>query len=124
MNAHIGVDVASGAVHTLVSTTSNEADINQMAAVLHGRAEAVFADARYTRVAKRPEHEDREAPPGTSRLSASRAALNPERLYEAGHRLVECLNRSTGTGEHHAAFERRHYMKGTLFGCRPTDARG
>jgi len=60
MKAHIGVDVASGVVHTMVGTAANEADINQMAAVLHGREEAVFADAGYTGADKRPEHADRE----------------------------------------------------------------
>ena len=60
MKAHIGVDVASGVVHTVVGTAANEADINQMAAVLHGREEAVFADAGYTGAEKRPEHADRE----------------------------------------------------------------
>jgi len=60
MKAHIGVDVASGVVHTLTGTAANEADINQMAAVLHGREEAVFADAGYTGADKRPEHADRE----------------------------------------------------------------
>jgi IS5 family transposase len=60
MKAHIGVDVASGVVHTLTATAANEADINQMAALLHGREEAVFADAGYTGADKRPEHEDRE----------------------------------------------------------------
>src|SRR5215204_2335922 len=60
MKAHIGVDVASGVVHTVVGTAANEADINQMAAVLHGREEAVFADAGYTGADKRPEHADRE----------------------------------------------------------------
>src|SRR6201995_639572 len=60
MKAHIGVDVASGVVHTVVGTTANEADINQMAAMLHGQEEAVFADAGYTGAEKRPELEDRE----------------------------------------------------------------
>jgi transposase, IS5 family len=45
MKAHIGVDVASGVVHTLTGTAANDADITQMAALLHGREEAVFADA-------------------------------------------------------------------------------
>ena len=40
MKAHIGVDVASGVVHTVVGTAANEADINQTAALLHGREEA------------------------------------------------------------------------------------
>jgi IS5 family transposase len=60
MKAHIGVDVASGVVHSVVGTAANEADINQMAAVLHGREEAVFADAGYTGADKRPEHADRD----------------------------------------------------------------
>jgi transposase, IS5 family len=60
MKAHIGVDVASGVVHSLTGTAANEADINQMAAVLHGQEKAVFADAGYTGAAKRPEHAERE----------------------------------------------------------------
>jgi IS5 family transposase len=60
MKAHIGVDVASGVVHTVTGTAANEADINQTAAVLHGEEEAVFADAGYTGADKRPEHADRD----------------------------------------------------------------
>src|SRR5712664_1400471 len=65
MKAHVGVDVASGVVHTLTGTAANEADINQMAAVLHGREEAVFGpreggDAGYTGADKRPEHANRD----------------------------------------------------------------
>ena len=48
MKAHIGVDVASGVVHTLTGTAANQADINQTAALLHGQEEVVFADAGYT----------------------------------------------------------------------------
>ncbi len=58
MKAHIGVDVASGVVHTVTGTAANEADINQTAALLHGQEEAVFADAGYTGADKRPELED------------------------------------------------------------------
>ena len=60
MKAHIGVDVASGVVHTLTGTAANEADINQVAAVLHGRESDVFADAGYPGTQKRPEHAGRE----------------------------------------------------------------
>src|SRR5918993_4413925 len=60
MKAHIGVDVASGVVHSVVGTGANEADITQMAAVLHGAEEDVFADAGYTGADKRPEHQDRD----------------------------------------------------------------
>src|SRR6187397_469546 len=58
MKAHIGVDVASGLVHTVTGTAANEADINQTAALLHGQEEAVFADAGYTGADKRPELAD------------------------------------------------------------------
>jgi transposase, IS5 family len=60
MKAHIGVDVASGVVHSLVGTAANEADINQTAALLHGQETDVFADAGYTGADKRPEHADRD----------------------------------------------------------------
>src|SRR5215471_10998371 len=60
MKAHIGVDVASGLVHTIVGTAANEADISQIASLLHGQEEAVFADAGYTGAEKRPELEDRD----------------------------------------------------------------
>jgi IS5 family transposase len=60
MKAHIGVDVASGVVHTVTGTAANEADINQTAALLHGEEEAVFADAGYTGADKRPELAERD----------------------------------------------------------------
>ena len=60
MKAHIGVDVASGVVHTLTGTAANEADINQTVALLHGQEEAVFADAGYSEADKRPELADRD----------------------------------------------------------------
>ena len=60
MKAHIGVDVASGLVHTMVGTAANQADINQTASLLHGQEEAVFADAGYTGADKRPELEERD----------------------------------------------------------------
>jgi IS5 family transposase len=60
MKAHIGADLVSGIVHSLTGTAANEADISQMASVLHGEEKMVFADAGYTGAEARPEHEDRE----------------------------------------------------------------
>jgi IS5 family transposase len=60
MKAHIGVDVASGVVHTVTGTAANEADINQTAALLHGQETDIFADAGYTGADKRPGLEDRD----------------------------------------------------------------
>jgi transposase, IS5 family len=58
MKAHIGVDVASGLVHTVVGTAANEADVTQTAKLLHGQEEDVFGDAGYTGADKRPELAD------------------------------------------------------------------
>jgi IS5 family transposase len=93
MKAHIGVDVASGVVHTVTGTAANEADINQMAAVLHGREEAVFADAGYTGADKRPEHAEREV---SWNIAIKRSIIKalPKRLRD----LAEPVERGAVTG--------------------------
>ena len=48
MKAHIGVDADSGLVHTVTTTAANEADVEQVADLLHGKEEVVHADAGYT----------------------------------------------------------------------------
>lgn len=60
MKAHIGVDDESGLVHSVVGTAANVADITQVDKLLHGDENMVGADAGYTGVEKRPEHEGRE----------------------------------------------------------------
>ncbi|MGR1217444.1 IS5 family transposase [Metapseudomonas otitidis] len=57
MKAHIGVDAESGLVHSVVGTAANVADVTQVDRLLHGEEKAVHADAGYTGVEKRPEHE-------------------------------------------------------------------
>jgi IS5 family transposase len=87
MKAHIGVDVASGLVHTVKGTAANEADVTQTAALLHGQEEDVFGDAGYTGADKRPELEDRDVSPafagagcGTSRSSAASSRICRKRF--------------------------------------------
>ncbi|SUA53177.1 Transposase DDE domain [Oligella urethralis] len=41
MKAHIGVDAASGLVHTLVTTPANTHDVTQAHALLHGEEQDV-----------------------------------------------------------------------------------
>jgi IS5 family transposase len=53
MKAHIGVDVDSGLVHTVVTTAANEADVEVVDELLHGKEEVVYADAGYTGADKR-----------------------------------------------------------------------
>lgn len=45
MKAHIGADVDSGLVHTVVTTAANESDVSQIDALLHGKEEVVHADS-------------------------------------------------------------------------------
>lgn len=44
MKAHIGVDAASGLVHTLVTTPANVHDVTQAHALLHGEEQQVYGD--------------------------------------------------------------------------------
>jgi IS5 family transposase len=48
MKVHIGVDEATGLVHSVVTTAANVADVTQVGRLLHGREQAVFGDAGYT----------------------------------------------------------------------------
>ncbi|HFF4354354.1 TPA: IS5-like element ISPa26 family transposase, partial [Acinetobacter baumannii] len=58
--AHIGVDDESGLVHSVVVTAANVADVTQVDKLLHGGENVVCADAGYTGVEKREEHEGRQ----------------------------------------------------------------
>ena len=58
--AHIGVDVESGLVHHVHVTAANMADVTQVDKLLHGEENMVAADAGYTGVEKREEHQGRK----------------------------------------------------------------
>jgi IS5 family transposase len=53
MKAHIGVDVDSGLVHTVVGTAANEADVEVVDELLHGKEKVAYGDAGYTGADKR-----------------------------------------------------------------------
>ncbi|MGC4078734.1 MAG: IS5 family transposase [Rubrivivax sp.] len=55
MKAHIGVDAASGLVHTVVATPANVNNLNVAGQLLHGEERNAFGDAGYQGVHKRPE---------------------------------------------------------------------
>ncbi|MBC9740815.1 MULTISPECIES: IS5 family transposase [Pseudomonas] len=59
MKAHIGADAESGLVHHVHGTAANVADVTEVAHLLHGDENVICADAGYTGVEKRPEHEGR-----------------------------------------------------------------
>ncbi|KPC27627.1 Transposase family protein [Pseudomonas syringae pv. cilantro] len=59
MKAPIGADVESGLVHHVHGTAANMVYVTQVAELLQGEENAVYADTGYTGVEKREEHENR-----------------------------------------------------------------
>jgi len=57
MKAHIGADAESGPVHHVHGTAANAADVTEVAHLLHGEENVICADAGYSGVEKRSEHE-------------------------------------------------------------------
>src|SRR5215204_6404693 len=91
---------------------ANEADINQMAAVLHGREEAVFAGAGYTGADKRPELADREI---SWNIAIKRSIIKalPERLRDLAEPVERALSQVRAWVEHpfHVVKNRFHHRK-------------
>ena len=58
MKAHIAVDADSGLVHTVTTTAANEADVEQVADLLHGKEEHVYADSGYRGAQSRMSRDD------------------------------------------------------------------
>ncbi len=58
MKAHIAVDADSGLVHTVTATAANEADVEQIADLLHGKEKKVYADSGYRGAQSRVERDD------------------------------------------------------------------
>ena len=58
MKAHIGVDADSGLVHTVTATAASEADVEQVADLLHGKEEQVWADSGYRGAQSRVDREE------------------------------------------------------------------
>ena len=58
MKAHIAVDAHSGLVHTVTTTAANESDVEQIADLLHGKEEHVWADSGYRGAQARVDRED------------------------------------------------------------------
>lgn len=58
MKAHIGVDADSGLVHTVTTTAASEADVEQLADLLHGKEEQVWADSSYRGAQTRVQRDD------------------------------------------------------------------
>jgi IS5 family transposase len=101
MKAHIGVDDESGLVHSVVGTAANVADITQVDKLLHGEENMVGADAGYTGVEKRPEHEGREV---TWQIAARRSTYKKlgkrSPLYKAKRKIEKAKAQVRAKVEH------------------------
>ena len=143
MKAHIGVDLHSGLVHTVVDTAANEHDVTQAAALLHGDETLAFGDAGYQGADKRPELQGRDVTwyiamrPGkrralgnsavdrlTQKIERAKSSLRAK--VEHPFRVIKCQVRvSQGAlpwaGQEHNAFEDAVYAVQYLDGAPPVD---
>lgn len=118
MKAHIGVDMASGLVHTVVGTAGNVADVTQAHALLHGGEVVVLGDAGYQGVAKRPENAGSSVAWHTAMRPGLRKVLKKDKLGRATEKLEQTKASVRAKVEH--CF---HVIK-CLFGHRKTRYRG
>ena len=88
MKAHIGVDMDSGIVHTVIGTAANVADVTQARGLLHGDEKALLGDAGYQGVQKREENKNLDIVfhtamrPGKRRLLDDTPIGRLKELYE------------------------------------------
>ena len=89
LKAHIGVDMATGLVHTVVATAGNVADVTQAHALLHGGEKVVIGDAGYQGVAKRPENTDTNVEWHPAMKPSLRKALKKDKLGRITEKLKQ-----------------------------------
>lgn len=118
MKAHVGVDAASGLVHTVVGTAGNVADVTQAHALLHGAEKMVLADAGYTGVDKRQENVDKPVHWYVAMKRTARRALPTTKLGRLREKL-EVIKASVRAKVEHPF----HVIK-NLFRHRKTRYRG
>jgi IS5 family transposase len=111
--AHIGVDAASGLVHSTTTTAANVADITVTAHLLHGEEEAVFADAGYTGAEKRAELKDRKVKWYIAAKRGQVAALPEGEVKALTQRIERIKAHVRSRVEHviHLLKDRFHYRK-------------
>ena len=89
MKAHIGVDAGTGYVHSVTATAANVHDLDEIAHLVRGDDEVVYADAGYQGVEKRRDVAgDGHLSGGEFRIAARKGVLKtmpgPDRLIESG----------------------------------------
>ena len=89
MKAHVGVDMATGLVHTVVGTAGNVNDVTQAHALLHGGEKVVLGDAGYQGVAKRAENANKAIDWHTAMRPGLRKMLKKNKLGRAIEKLEQ-----------------------------------
>jgi transposase, IS5 family len=80
MKAHIGVDLESGLVHTLVGTAAHVSDVTQAHALLHGDETDALGDSGYQGVEKREENKGSKINWHVAMRPGKRKGLGTDRL--------------------------------------------
>ena len=118
MKAHVGVDAASGLVHTVIGTAGNVSDVTQAHALLHGDEIAALGDAGYQGVEKRAENVGKSVTWHVAMKRSKRRALPNTKLGRMQEKL-EHLKASV-----RAKVEHPFHMIKNLFRHRKTRYRG
>lgn len=83
MKANVGVDAASGLVHTVVGTAGNVSDVTQAHALLHGDEVAALGDTGYQGVEKREENRGKSVTWHVAMKRSKRKALPNNKLIKS-----------------------------------------
>lgn len=118
MKAHVGVDMATGLVHTVIGTAGNVADVTQAHALLHGGEKAVLGDAGYQGVAKREENAGKGVDWHTAMRPGKRKTLKKNMIGRA----IEKLEKTKASVR--AKVEHCFHVVKCLFKHRKTRYRG
>lgn len=107
MKSHIGVDADSGLVHTATTTPADESDVAQVADLLHGREEEVYADSGYRGECKRVSCKDLKWHIATrpSDIARMPEGENNERVHKEEHRKASIRSKM----EHPFRVIKRHF---------------
>ena len=119
MKAHIGVDVESGLVHTVVGTSGNVADVTQVEHLLHGKEQCVFADAGYVGAEKRDEVADKDI---EWHIARKRGAIRKLPEGSAYRKALEAVERAKASAR--ALVEHPFHVIKNLFRHRKVRYRG
>ena len=111
LKAHIGVDAATGLVHSLATTAANVADITQVPHLLHGAETHVWGDAGYVGVARRPEHRDRAIDWQVALRPGPRRRLPPDSAAAQAEQRKASIRAKV---EHPFLYVKRHFGYGRV----------